>query len=168
MRDFFALAAVAQERIDAAPEELEDLVGPMTTALDRLHARMVVLFVESSAAFFTVFARVKALPIGTHEICGVELRGVKEIRKFLDDPLYEGERGQALRAEADRIAGLIRVVMERIPPLPDFGDSPSIGPKGLVNQPLKEPAAAPNAVARRPPPGRRFRSSRRGCRRRGP
>ncbi|CAO3413937.1 hypothetical protein [Azospirillum doebereinerae] len=141
VRDFFALAAVAQERLDAAPGEMEDLIGPMTTALERLHTRMVILFVEGSAGFFAGFARVKALPIGTHEMCGVELRGVVEIRKFLDDPLYDGERGQALRVEADRIVKLIRVVMDRIPPLPDFGDEPSIGPKGALNSPLKGPGA---------------------------
>ncbi|ALG70428.1 hypothetical protein VY88_07345 [Azospirillum thiophilum] len=154
VRDFFALAALAQERLDAAPEELEDLIGPMTTALERLHARMVVQFVEGSAAFFASFARVKALPIGTNEMCGVELRGVLEIRKFLDDPLYEGERGQALRAEADRITGLIRRVMDRIPPLPDFGDEPSIGPRGTVNSPLKGPNAhlPPGRAAGRPSP----------------
>ncbi|SMH56916.1 hypothetical protein [Azospirillum agricola] len=148
VRDFFALAALAQERLDAAPEELEDLIGPLTTALERLHTRMVVLFVEGSAAFFASFARVKALPIGTHEMCGVELRGVLEIRKFLDDPLYEGERGLALRAEADRVVARIRSVMDRIPPLPDFGEEPSIGPKGTVNSPLKGPGAGL-------PPGRR-------------
>ncbi|PWC36464.1 hypothetical protein [Azospirillum sp. TSO35-2] len=154
VRDFFALAAVAQERLDAAPEEMEDLIVPMTTALERLHARMVVQFVEGSAGFFASFARVKALPIGTHEMCGVELRGVLEIRKFLDDPLYEGEQGQALRAETDRIAGLIRRVMDRIPPLPDFGDEPSIGPRGTVNSPLKGPNAGlpPNRGASRPAP----------------
>lgn len=143
VRDFFALAAVTQERLDAAPSELEELIGPMTTALERLHARMVVLFVEESAAFFATFVRVKALPIGTHEVCGVELRGLIEIRKFLDDPLYDGERGQHLRAQTDRIAQLIRMVMERIPPLPDFGDSPSIGPRGGVNKPVRAPARRP-------------------------
>ncbi len=153
VRDFFALAALAQERLDAAPEEMEDLIDPMTTALERLHTRMVVLFVEGSAAFFNAFARVKALPIGTHEMCGLELRGVLEIRKFLDDPLYEGERGLALRGEADRIATRIRSVMDRIPPLPDFGDEPSIGPKGTVNSPLKGPGAGlrPAALRGRPP-----------------
>ncbi len=149
VRDFFALAAVAQERLDAAPDEMEDLIIPMTTALERLHTRMVVLFVEGTAAFFASYARVKALPIGAHEMCGVELRGVLEIRKFLDDPLYEGRRGLALRAEADRIAGLIRVVMDRIPPLPDFGDEPSIGPKGAMNSPLKGPGAGPARPAPR-------------------
>ncbi len=139
VRDFFALAAVTQERLDAAPSEMEELIGPMTTALERLHARMVVLFVEESAAFFATFARVKALPVGTHEVCGVELRALREIAKFLDDPLYEGERGQALRAKAERIAGLIRSVMARIPPLPDFGDSPSVGPRGAVNKPVRPP-----------------------------
>lgn len=148
VRDFFALAAVAQERLDAAPEELEDLVDPLTTALERLHTRMVIQFVEGSVGFFAGFARVKALPIGTHEMCGVELRGVLEIRKFLDDPLYDGERGQALRGETDRIVTLIRLVMDRIPPLPDFGEEPSIGPKGAVNSPLKGPGAGL-------PPGRR-------------
>ncbi|MBP2299933.1 hypothetical protein [Azospirillum picis] len=154
VRDFFALAALAQERLDAAPEEMGDLIDPMTTALERLHARMVVQFVEGSAAFFASFARVKALPIGTHEMCGVELRGVLEIRKFLDDPLYEGERGQALRVEADRIAQLIRRVMDRIPPLPDFGEEPSIGPRGTVNSPLKGPNAhlPPGRAAGRPAP----------------
>ena len=150
VRDFFALAAVAQERLDAAPEEMEDLIVPMTTALERLHTRMVVLFVEGSAGFFGGFARVKALPIGTHEMCGVELRGVLEIRKFLDDPMYEGERGLALRAEADRITGLIRVVMDRIPPLLDFGDAPSIGPKGAMNSPLKGLGAGVPRPAARP------------------
>ncbi len=143
VRDFFALAAVTQERLDAAPSDMEELIGPMTTALERLHARMVVLFVEESAAFFATFVRVKALPIGTHEVCGVELRGLIEIRKFLDDPLYDGERGQHLRTQTDRIAQLIRMVMERIPPLPDFGDSPSIGPRGGVNKPVRAPARRP-------------------------
>lgn len=141
VRDFFALAALTQERLDAAPEEMEELIGPMTTALDRLHARMVVQFVEGSSAFFASFARVKALPIGTHEMCGVELRGLNAIRGFLDDPLYDGDRGAALRTEADRIAALMRTVMDRIPPLPDFGDAPSIGPKGTLNTPLKGPNA---------------------------
>jgi hypothetical protein len=150
VRDFFALAAVAQERLDAAPEEMEDLIDAMTTALERLHTRMVVVFVEGTAAFFAAYARVKALPIGAHEMCGVELRGVIEIRKFLDDPLYDGERGVALRAQADRIIGLIRIVMDRIPPLPDFGDAPSIGPKGTVNSPLKGPGAGVPRPAGRP------------------
>jgi hypothetical protein len=139
VRDFFALAAVTQERLDTGPAEMAEMAATMTTALERMHARMVVLFVESSGVFFTSFARVKALPIGTHEICGLELRGVIEIRKFLDDPLYDGERGQRLRDETDRIAGLIRVVMNRIPPLPDFGDEPSVGPRGGVNRPLRTP-----------------------------
>lgn len=139
VRDFFALAAVTQERLDAAPQEMEELIGPMTTALERLHARMVILFVEESVAFFGTFARVRALPIGTHEIVGVELRALMEVRKFLDDPLYDGERGQALRGQADRIAGLMRAVMDRCPPLPDFGDEPSIGPTGAVNKPIRPP-----------------------------
>jgi len=152
VRDFFALAAVTQERLDAAPTEMEELIGPMTTALERLHARMVILFVEESAGFFGTFARVKALPIGTHEMVGVELRALLEIRKFLDDPLYDGERGQALRTQTDRIAGLMRAVMDRCPPLPDFGDEPSIGPRGTVNKPIRPPrrAAAPNPAAPRP------------------
>lgn len=148
VRDFFALAAVTQERLDAAPQEMEELIGPMTTALERLHARMVILFVEESVAFFGTFARVRALPIGTHEIVGVELRALMEIRKFLDDPLYDGERGQSLRTQADRIAGLMRAVMDRCPPLPDFGDEPSIGPKGTVNKPIRPPRRA----APQPPP----------------
>lgn len=162
VRDFFALAAVTQERLDAAPSEMEELIGPMTTALERLHARMVILFIEESAVFFASFARVKALPIGTHEMCGVELRALREITKFLDDPLYQSERGAALHAQADRIAGLIRAVMDRCPPLPDFGDSPSVGPKGAVNQPVRGPvrgpaarpavAAPPQATPARPAP----------------
>ncbi|WP_207455423.1 hypothetical protein [Azospirillum sp. SYSU D00513] len=149
VRDFFALAAVTQERLDAAPAEMGEMTATLTTALERMHARMVVLFVEASALFFTGFARVKALPIGTHEICGLELRGLIEIRKFLDDPLYDGERGQKLRDDADRIADLMRVVMNRIPPLPDFGDAPSVGPKGTVNKPLRTPR---RTVDRPPPP----------------
>lgn len=157
VRDFFALAAVAQERLDAAPEEMEDLIDAMTTALERLHTRMVVLFVEGTAAFFAAYARVKALPIGTHEMCGVELRSVVEIRKFLDDPLYDGERGTALRAQTDRIIGLIRIIMDRVPPLPDFGEEPSIGPKGTLNSPLKGPGAGlpprpPGRAQAMPPP----------------
>ncbi|WP_448205267.1 hypothetical protein [Azospirillum sp. sgz302134] len=155
VRDFFALAAVTQERLDAAPSEMEELIGPMTTALERLHARMVILFVEESAGFFGTFARVKALPIGTHEIVGVELRALLEIRKFLDDPLYDGERGQTLRAQTDRIAGLMRVVMDRCPPLPDFGDEPSIGPRGAVNKPIRPPrrtAPDPRQPPARPTP----------------
>ncbi|WP_035669429.1 hypothetical protein, partial [Azospirillum brasilense] len=143
VRDFFSLAAVTQERLDAAPSEMEELIGPMTTALERLHARMVILFVEESLGFFNTFARVKALPIGTHETVGVEFRALMEIRKFLDDPLYDGERGQGLRKQTDRVAVLMRAVMDRCPPLPDFGDEPSIGPRGTVNKPLRPPRAAP-------------------------
>lgn len=149
VRDFFSLAAVTQERLDAAPSEMEELIGPMTTALERLHARMVILFVEESLGFFNTFARVKALPIGTHETVGVEFRALMEIRKFLDDPLYEGERGQGLRKQTDRVAVLMRAVMDRCPPLPDFGDEPSIGPRGTVNKPLRPPRAAPPAAAGR-------------------
>lgn len=144
IRDFFSLAATVEERLDALPPELAD---QMLLALDRLHARMVILFVETSAAFFSVFARAKYLPLGTYEICGLELRGLMAIRAFLDDPRYDGERGQALRAETDRIAGLMRGTMERMPPLPDFGDQPSIGPRGAVNKPVKAPPR-PTAPAR--------------------
>ncbi len=155
VRDFFALAALADEKLEALPP---DLAAPLATALDRLHARMVLVFVEESAAFFAIFVRVKHLPIGTHEMCGLELRGLLAIRGFLDDPRYEGERGLALRGKADRIAELMRAVMARIPPLPDFGDLPSVGPKGSVNKPIKaargRPAAPPPAAgpAARPAP----------------
>lgn len=142
VRDFFSLAATVEERLDALPPDLAD---QMLLALDRMHARMVLLFVETSAAFFSVFARARYLPLGTYEICGLELRGLMAIRAFLDDPRYDGERGQALRDETDRIAQLMRATMERMPPLPDFGDQPSVGPRGAVNKPLKaaRPAAAP-------------------------
>lgn len=149
VRDFFALAAVVEERLDGMPEELGG--AQMALALDRMHARMVILFVEGSAAFFSAYAKVRHLPIGTHEMCGVELRGLLAIRGFLDDPRYDGERGQALRADADRIAGLMRGVMARVPPLPDFGDLPSVGPKGGTNKPVKPPrrtAEAPAPAAR--------------------
>ncbi len=152
VRDFFSLAAVTQERLDAAPSEMEELIGPMTTALERLHARMVILFVEESAGFFNTFARVKALPIGTHETVGVELRALMEIRKFLDDPLYEGERGQSLRKQTDRVAMLMRTVLDRCPPLPDFGDEPSIGPTGAVNKPIRPPRRAAPLPSSGPPP----------------
>lgn len=149
VRDFFALASVTEEKIYASPELAE---STMATALDRMHARMVVVFVEGSAAFFDLYSRVKALPLGTYEICGVELRGVLEIRKFLDDPRYEGERGRALQAEADRIVRLVRDVMERATPLPDFGDQPSIGPKGQVKRAIKAPPRPPAAAPPPPPP----------------
>ena len=153
VRDFFALAAVTQERLDEAPPDMAEMTATMITALERMHARMVVLFVETSGAFFSLFARVKALPVGTHEICGLELRALLEIRKFLDDPLYDGERGRELRAEADRVAGLMRTVMGRIPPLPDFGDAPSVGPKGAVNKALRPPRRTADRPAA--PPGSR-------------
>lgn len=151
VRDFFSLATTVEERLDGLPPDLGD---QMLLALDRLHARMVLLFVETSGAFFTVFARARYLPLGTYEICGLELRGLMAIRAFLDDPRYDGERGQALRAEADRIAQLMRATMERMPPLPDFGDQPSVGPRGAVNKPLKQPARpAPPPAAADPVPG---------------
>lgn len=143
VRDFFALASVAEEKLYSMPELAE---SPMATALDRLHARMVVIFVEGSAAFFALYRRVPELPLGAHEICGVELRGLNEIRKFLDDERYDGERGQALRRQADLVMDLMHDVMERVPPLEDFGDLPSISPKGVSRQPIKTPpkrAAAP-------------------------
>lgn len=149
VRDFFALAAVTEEKILASPELAE---SPMMTALDRMHARMLVLFVEGSAGFFDLYKRVREMPIGAHEMCGVELRGLVEIARFLDDPRYDGERGQALRAEADRLAGLMQDVMERVPPLEDFGDSPSIGPKGQIRQPIKAPARPAVAAPLPPPP----------------
>lgn len=139
VRDFFALAAVAEEKILATPEFAG---SAMTTAHDRLHARMVVLFVESSVVFFDLYARVKHLPIGTYEIMGVELRGLLAIRGFLDDPRYDGERGQRLRAESDRVAEVMRTIMDQVPPLPDFGDAPSIGPKGQTKQPTRPPPSA--------------------------
>lgn len=144
VRDFFALAALAEERLDLLPEELG--ASEMITALDRMHARMVLLFVEGSASFFAAFAKVQELPIGTHEMCGLELRGLLTIRQFLDDPRYDGERGRALRTQADRIAEQMRMVMDRVPPLPDFGDLPSVGPKGAYSKPIK--------AAKRPPPPR--------------
>lgn len=146
VRDFFALASVTEEKIYASPELAE---STMATALDRMHARMVVLFVEGSAAFFDLYSRVKHLPLGTHEICGVELRGVLEIRKFLDDPRYEGERGRALQLQADRIVRLVQGIMDRSMPLPDFGDQPSIGPKGQAKRAIKAP---PRQAAPPPPP----------------
>lgn len=146
VRDFFALASVTEEKIYASPELAE---SSMATALDRMHARMVVQFVEGSAAFFDLYSRVKHLPLGTFEICGVELRGVLEIRKFLDDSRYEGERGRALQLQADRIVRLVQGVMDRSMPLPDFGDQPSIGPKGQAKRPLKTP---PRKAAPPPPP----------------
>lgn len=152
VRDFFALASVVEEKL--APLD-PGLAAPLLTALDRLHARMVLLFIEESAGFFASFMKVQELPIGTHEICGVELRGLVAIRGFLDDPRYDGERGQALRAKADRIADMMRAVMARIPPLPDFGDLPSVGPKGAINKPVKpprRPPPRPQAAAPPPPP----------------
>ncbi|WP_431857227.1 hypothetical protein [Azospirillum sp.] len=149
VRDFFALAALVEERIDLLPEELG--AAQMATALDRMHARMVLLFIEGSAVFFGAFAKVEELPIGTHEMCGLELRGLLAIRGFLDDPRYDGERGQALRVKADRIAELMRMVMDRVPPLPDFGDLPSISPKGGYSKPIK-PSKRPAAPPPPPPP----------------
>lgn len=134
VRDFFALAGVAEEKLYHMPE-LAD--SPMATALDRMHARMVVLFVEGSWAFFDLYRRVPEIPLGAHEICGVELRGLNEIRKFLDDERYDGERGQALRRQAERVTDLMHEIMERAPPLEDFGDLPSISPKGVSRQPIK-------------------------------
>ncbi len=149
VRDFFALAALVEERLDLLPEELG--ASQMATALDRMHARMVLLFVEGSAGFFGAFAKVQELPIGTHEMCGLELRGLLAIRQFLDDPRYDGERGRLLRAHADRIADQMRRVMDRAPPLPDFGDLPSIGPKGGYSKPIK-PARRPAPPNPAPPP----------------
>lgn len=134
VRDFFALAGVAEEKLYYMPE-LAD--SPMATALDRMHARMVVLFVEGSWSFFDLYRRVPEMPLGAHEICGVELRGLYEIRKFLDDERYDGERGQALRRQAERVTDLMHEIMERVPPLEDFGDLPSISPKGVSRQPIK-------------------------------
>ncbi|HYG86338.1 MAG TPA: hypothetical protein VD978_08780 [Azospirillum sp.] len=150
VRDFFALAALVEERLDLLPEELG--AAQMTTALDRMHARMVLLFVEGSASFFAAFAKVQELPVGTHEICGLELRGLLAIRQFLDDPRYEGERGQALRVHADRIANQMRAVMARVPPLPDFGDLPSVTPKGGYSKPIKPPKWPTVAKPESPPP----------------
>jgi len=150
VRDFFALAAVVEERIDLLPEELG--AAQMATALDRMHARMVLLFVEGSSAFFSAFLKVRDLPIGTHEMCGVELRALLAIRQFLEDPRYEGERGQMLRAQADRIAAQMRMVMERVPPLPDFGDLPSVSAKGAYSKPIKGPPKGAPRGAQRPPP----------------
>lgn len=149
VRDFFALAALVEERLDLLPEELG--ASQMGTALDRMHARMVLLFVEGSAGFFGAFAKVQELPIGTHEMCGLELRGLLAIRQFLEDPRYDGERGRVLRGHADRIAEQMRRVMDRAPPLPDFGDLPSIGPKGGYSKPIK-PARRPAPPKAAPPP----------------
>lgn len=137
VRDFFALAAVAEEKLYNMPELAE---SPMALAHDRMHARMVVLFVEGSWGFFDLYRRVPELPLGANEICGVELRGLGEIRKFLDDERYDGERGQALRRQAERVTDLMHEIMERVAPLEDFGDLPSISPKGVRRQPIKSPA----------------------------
>jgi len=156
VRDFFALAALVEERLDLLPDELG--AAQMATALDRMHARMVLLFVEGSASFFGAFSKVQELPIGTHEMCGLELRGLLAIRAFLDDARYDGERGRALRVQADRIAEQMRLVMDRVPPLPDFGDLPSVSPKGGYSKPIKPPKrpAVPPPVAKpavpKPPP----------------
>jgi hypothetical protein len=146
VRDFFALAGVAEEKLYYMPE-LAD--SPMATALDRMHARMVVLFVEGSWSFFDLYRRVPEMPLGAHEICGVELRGLYEIRKFLDDERYDGERGLALRRQAERVTDLMHEIMERVPPLEDFGDLPSISPKGVSRQPIK---TQPKRQAPPPPP----------------
>lgn len=146
VRDFFALAAVAEEKLYNMPE-LAD--SPMALALDRMHARMLVLFVEGSWGFFDLYRRVPELPLGANEICGVELRGLYEIRKFLDDERYDGERGQALRRQAERVTDFMHEVMERVAPLEDFGDLPSISPKGVRRQPIKTP---PKRRAAEPPP----------------
>ncbi|HRJ62520.1 MAG TPA: hypothetical protein PKZ99_15210, partial [Azospirillaceae bacterium] len=146
VRDFFALAAVAEEKLYNMPE-LAD--SPMALALDRMHARMLVLFVEGSWGFFDLYRRVPELPLGANEICGVELRGLYEIRKFLDDERYDGERGQALRRQAERVTDFMHEVMERVAPLEDFGDLPSISPKGVRRQPIKTP---PKRAPEPPPP----------------
>lgn len=146
VRDFFALAAVAEEKLYNMPE-LAD--SPMALALDRMHARMLVLFVEGSWGFFDLYRRVPELPLGANEICGVELRGLYEIRKFLDDERYDGERGQALRRQAERVTDFMHEVMERVAPLEDFGDLPSISPKGVRRQPIK---TAPKRAPEPPPP----------------
>ena len=146
VRDFFALAAVAEEKLYNMPE-LAD--SPMALALDRMHARMLVLFVEGSWGFFDLYRRAPELPLGANEICGVELRGLLEIRKFLDDERYDGERGQALRRQAERVADFMHEVMDRVAPLEDFGDLPSISPKGVRRQPIK---AQPKRRAPEPPP----------------
>lgn len=158
VRDFFALAAVTEEKLYASPELA---ASAMMTALDHLHARMLVLFVEASSSFFKLYIRVQELPIGANEICGLELRGLMAISEFLDDPRYEGDAGQMLRAEAEGIADMMRFVMDRSPPLPDFGDLPSVGPKGDLRRPVKNPqrgrrnaplAANPPPVPSQPPP----------------
>lgn len=146
VRDFFALAAVAEEKLYNMPE-LAD--SPMALAHDRMHARMLVLFVEGSWGFFDLYRRAPELPLGANEICGVELRGLYEIRKFLDDERYDGERGQALRRQAERVTDFMHEVMERVAPLEDFGDLPSISPKGVLRQPIKSP---PKHAPEPPPP----------------
>ena len=92
------------------------------------------------------------LPLGANEICGVELRGLLEIRRFLDDERYDGERGQALRLQAERVTDLMRDIMARVPPLEDFGDLPSISPKGVSRQPIKTAPKPPPQAAPPPPP----------------
>jgi hypothetical protein len=144
VRDFFAMAGVAEERMEAMPELYD---ASWRTALDRLHARTVLLFVEGSASFFNAYSRVEHLPIGTHEICTVELRGIVAISGFFNDPRYDGDQGHLLRARVDRVIGQVRTLIERMPPLPVFDDEPSLDPRGKTSHPI--PGAARRAEAER-------------------
>jgi len=133
-RDFFALASVVDEKIVAANDPGNAM---MSTALDQLHTRALILFIEESAAFFEAYVATGAFPIGAREMCGLELRGLLAICRFLEDERYDGERGAGLRARSARIADLMNEVMEKVPPLPDFGDLPSVGPRGAFHAPIK-------------------------------
>lgn len=133
-RDFFALASVVDEKIATANDPDNAM---MSTALDQLHARALVLFIVESATFFEAYVATGAFPIGAREMCGLELRGLLAICRFLEDERFDGDRGADLRERAGRIADLMNEVMEKVPPLPDFGDLPSVGPRGTFRAPIK-------------------------------
>lgn len=133
-RDFFALASVVDEKIATANDPDNE---PMSTALDHLHTRALVLYINESASFFEAYVAQGAFPVGAREMCGLELRGLAAVGQFLDDERFDDERGAELRARSDRVAELMNEVMEKVPPLPDFGDLPSVGPKGAYHAPIK-------------------------------
>lgn len=136
-RDFFALASVVDEKLEAANDPANELLG---SALDQLHTRALLLFINESLGFFEAYVAVGAFPIGSREMCGLELRGLLAICGFLDDDRFQDERGADLRARSERVAELMREIMERVPALPDYGDLPSVGPRGGLRPAIKAPA----------------------------
>lgn len=117
VQSFQALVALLEDRLTSLSD---DITPEMRIQVDRSDAQMMLLMVESSGRFFDALLRSSDIPFGTREAAVTEKRTLTSLSERLDQADYAGERAMALRAELDRVLGVVQQIIERSPSLPEF------------------------------------------------